>query len=183
MAKNPPWSTEDRDNLVAYLDGELDEATARTLEARLARDPRARQELEALKRSWELLDYLPRPEPSPQFTSKTMQRLSGAAPVTATALADDDGGIDVELVTHLPRRWPAWLTGMCWTAVVLLAGVGGYQTTKSAMVRRIPAEPVDADALLVKDLQLFENLKQFNHAEDVNFLRALDVSGLFNEDH
>ena len=64
MAKPPPWSAEERDNLVAYLDGELDEAAVRSLEARLARDPQARQELEALKRSWEMLDYLPRPEPS-----------------------------------------------------------------------------------------------------------------------
>ena len=40
-------SEEERANLVAYLDGELDEAKARALEARLSNDPRARAEMQS----------------------------------------------------------------------------------------------------------------------------------------
>ena len=67
---------EDRANLVAYLDGELDEHAARDLEARLANDPRARAEAETLRRTWELLDYLPRAEASGSFTHRTLERLA-----------------------------------------------------------------------------------------------------------
>src|SRR5438067_8003934 len=67
---------EDRTNLVAYLDGELDEAAARALEAKLSNDPGARAEAESLRRTWELLDYLPRAEASTTFTHRTLERLA-----------------------------------------------------------------------------------------------------------
>src|SRR5262249_17230514 len=69
-------SDEDRANLVAYLDGELDEASAQALEAKLNTDPRARAEAETLRRTWELLDYLPRAEVSTSFTHRTLERLA-----------------------------------------------------------------------------------------------------------
>src|SRR5262245_49608728 len=61
--------------LVAYLDGELDPAAARKVEARLASDPEARAKAAALKKTFDLLDYLPRHEPSPNFTTRTLDRL------------------------------------------------------------------------------------------------------------
>src|SRR2546423_15225564 len=78
MAKLPPLSDEDRENLVAYLDGELDAKTARTLEAKLHLDAEARAEAEALRRTWEMLDYLPRPEPTATFSSRTLERVTAA---------------------------------------------------------------------------------------------------------
>src|SRR5262249_41070651 len=69
----PQLTDEDRANLVAYLDGELDAEAAQALEAKLSVDPTARAEADALKRTWELLDYLPRPEPSPSFTHRTLE--------------------------------------------------------------------------------------------------------------
>ena len=61
--------------LVAYLDGELDAAAARKVEARLAADPAARARAAELKKSFDLLDYLPKPEPSPNFTTRTLDKL------------------------------------------------------------------------------------------------------------
>lgn len=103
-------SDEDREDLVAYLDGELDEAAARQLEAKLSIDAEARAEAEALQQTWGLLDYLPRPEPSPSFTHRTLERLA----VHSTMVAR--------------RRWPRWVLGLGWAAAVLLAlaaGLGG----------------------------------------------------------
>ena len=76
MAKLPPLSEEERTHLVAYLDGELDGAAASAMEAKLNTDPRFRAEASTLRRTWELLDYLPRPAPSPTFTSRTLERVS-----------------------------------------------------------------------------------------------------------
>ncbi len=67
--------------LVAYLDGELDADAARKVEARLQTDPDARARAEALKKSYDLLDYLPRPEPSPTFTTRTLEKLPALKPL------------------------------------------------------------------------------------------------------
>src|SRR5438132_9195982 len=96
-------SEQDRDDLVAYLDGELDEDSARQLEAKLTLDPEARAEADALEQTWGLLDYLPRPEPSPSFTHRTLERLAvRTSPVQKSAAS-------------------RWLAGLGWAAAVLLA--------------------------------------------------------------
>jgi hypothetical protein len=66
--------------LVAYLDGELDPAAARRIETRLAGDPQARAKAAALKKTFDLLDYLPKPEPSATFTSRTLDKLPALQP-------------------------------------------------------------------------------------------------------
>src|SRR5205823_3534064 len=98
---------EDKANLVAFLDGELDERTAHALETKLNTDPQARAEAEALRRTWGLLDYLPRPEPSPSFTHRTLERLAAHRPLTGTV--------------RTGRRWVRWALPLGWAAAVLLA--------------------------------------------------------------
>src|SRR5215510_9110948 len=100
-------SDEDRENLTAYLDGELDEESARQLEAKLSIDDEARAEADALQQAWGMLDYLPRPEPSSSFTHRTLERL---AVQTAT----------------VPRRVPGWVGGLGWVAAMLVAAVIGF---------------------------------------------------------
>src|ERR1700676_4895709 len=99
-------SEDERADLVAYLDGELDEAASQDFEARLSREPQLRAEAEALKKTWELLDYLPRPEPSGGFTHRTLERLA----VRETAVIRDGTA----------RRW-AWLAPVGWAAAMLMA--------------------------------------------------------------
>ena len=60
---------------MAASDGELDPPAAQKVEARLAADPAFRTRADALKKTFALLDYLPRPEPSPTFTTRTLDRL------------------------------------------------------------------------------------------------------------
>src|SRR3954452_2725575 len=108
-------SDEDRENLVAYLDGELDEASAHALESKLSLDPLARAEADALRRTWELLDYLPKPEPSSDFTNRTLSRLS---------LQSARSSKIVRMTGKMPRR-RRWLLPLGWAAAVLLAATGG----------------------------------------------------------
>ena len=67
---------DDKAELVAYLDGELDEEATQAVEAKIAGDPEVRAELDALKQTWGMLDYLPKASPSPNFTHRTLQRLT-----------------------------------------------------------------------------------------------------------
>src|SRR5689334_9729884 len=110
MADIHPLSDDEREELIAYLDGEADAEKARAMEAKLNRDPQMRKEAEALRKSYDLLDYLPRPEPSASFTQRTMTRVSAVYP---------------QITGAAPRpAWGRWALG--WAAAVLIAGVAGY---------------------------------------------------------
>src|SRR5262245_34562944 len=104
MSMPAPLDEHDREELTAYLDGELDEEQARAIESRLTRDPAARAEADTLQRTWELLDYLPRPEPSPAFTHRTLDRINTRETQHAAAR----------------RRRRRWLAGAGWAAAFLL---------------------------------------------------------------
>jgi anti-sigma factor RsiW len=173
MAHMPRLTEDDRENLVAYLDGELDTKTARALETKLNLSPYARREADGLRRVWELLDYLPKSNPSPAFTSKTLQRVSGFGPASPRSSS---------------RTWQPLVYGVGWAAVVLLAGAAGFATVgffaRHAPIRTSAAngESVDLDKLLVRDLRVIENQRLYEHAEDINFVRELSDPDLFGDD-
>src|SRR5262249_58312763 len=131
------------------------------MQLRLQREPNVRAEAEALKRTWELLDYLPRSEPSPTFTHRTLQRVSATcvAPAPRTPL----------------RYWRSLALGMSWAASVLVAGAVGY----SAMTHWLPREPSDDE--MARDLRLIENKRLYERVEDLDFLRQLDDPDLFGD--
>jgi anti-sigma factor RsiW len=170
MAKLPPLSDEDRENLVAYLDGELSSKAARALEARLNLDAEARAEAEALRRTWEMLDYLPRPEPTATFSSRTLERVSALQGVATQTTG---------------RRWPLWAVNAGWAAALLLACTLGFAAvswlsgTKSPP--REPAPRIDGQ-VLARDLRLIENQRLYELVDDISFLRQLDDPDLFGDD-
>ena len=106
----------DRENLTAYLDGELDGKTAQALEAKINLDPEARQEVEALKKAWGLLDYLPKPELSANFTSRTLDRVSAIRPISRAS----------QINYHHGKRLRPWVLRIGWAAAVLVAALVGY---------------------------------------------------------
>jgi anti-sigma factor RsiW len=160
MSEPSHMTDQERADLVAYLDGELDEEAARALEAKLSLNPDARAEAAALRKTWELLDFLPKPQPSPSFTHRTMERL---APIRATQ----------QLALRRRRRWGLTLG---WVAAVLLAGLTGYAGYNYV----VPREPGDKE--LLHDLRIIENKRLYDLAEDLEFWRALDKPDLFGDD-
>jgi anti-sigma factor RsiW len=172
MAESRPLSEEERSELVAYLDGELDAEAARAVEARLNLDPRARTEAESLRTTWAMLDYLPRPEPSAGFTSQTLERVSALGPVPAQPPA--------------PSRRRTLVFRLGWAAAVLLAAMIGFAGVRSHVRREraaIPVtEPIDIDQQLVRDLRLIENKRLYEQVDDIDFLRKLDDADLFGDD-
>jgi anti-sigma factor RsiW len=164
MSQPPPLSEKDRTELVAYLDGELTGEAARAMEARIALDPAVRAEADSLKRTWDLLDFLPRPEPSPSFTAKTLSRLGPISRPAATAAA--------------PKRrlWKRLAFGGGWAAAVVAAALGGYLGYE----RLVPREPGEAE--LVRDLRLIENKRQYDLIEDVELFKGLEQPELFGEE-
>jgi anti-sigma factor RsiW len=149
-----------QEELVAYLDGELDTASEQELEHRLAVDAEAREELHRLERAWSALDHLPRAEVDGTFTQSTIEMVAYHAEE------------EVQLIekTSAWRRRVGVLLGI---ACLLLAGMGGYW-----MVQRLAPDPNEQ---LVRDLPVLENLDQYTQVDSVEFLRMLKESGLFEE--
>jgi anti-sigma factor RsiW len=163
MNEPTPLSDDEREELVAHLDGELDEARARVVEARLSLDPAARAEAEALNRAWEMLDYLPRPEPTEGFTHRTMERVSV---VRSQQLARRAAW----------RRRRPWLVGAGWAAAVLALAAGGFLGMRQALTHG----PTDED--LARDLRVLENKRSYEQVEDIGFLWKLSHPDLFGDD-
>ena len=161
-------NNEDRDNLAAFLDGELDEDAAQALEAKLNRDPEARKEVEALKQAWSMLDFLPRPEPSPNFTHRTMERLTMSVPrAAATARMKPPGS------GH-------WLRILGWAGAVLLAVTVGGVAGSFLWHGRVPDDPL-AD-VIAQHGTLIDHFVLYEPIIDLEFLKGLDHSELFGED-
>jgi anti-sigma factor RsiW len=166
MTNPKPLSEQERADLVAYLDGEMEEEAARTMEAKIDSDPAVRAEADALKRTWELLDYLPSQDPSPSFTHRTVERVS------ALRSKQDP----VAMPGSPLGRWKPYALGLGWAAAVLLAGGIGFAVT----TRVLPREPSDEE--LSRDLRVIENRKAYEQADDLDFLKQLDQPDLFGDD-
>ena len=168
MADTPPLNDGEREDLIAYLANELDHCDAQAMETRITRDPQVRAEAEVLRQTWDLLDYLPKPEPSPNFTHRTLSLVATLPPPGARGLL-------------LGRRW---LLGIGWAAALLLAIGGGY--AGAPFVRPLPRPPTDPtggfDPQLVRDLLVVERFHLHQHAADIHFLNELDRLDLFGDD-
>ena len=169
--------------LVAYLDGELDPKAAEEVEARLSLDAKARAEVESLKRAWDLLDFLPRPEPSNTFTTRTLERIEPlkgpSASATISTLASLRPAAALATATSGRRRISGWAG---WAAAIVAAGLVGYFARRPAHDAIFPSAERNNDALIVADMRLLENLRLYRHVDDMEFLKELDTPELFGED-
>jgi len=156
-------SDKEREDLVAFLDGELKAHKAQVLEAKLGFDAAARAEADAFKKTWSLLDYLPRPEPSADFTHKTLERLSvmktGQAPWSRRS------------------RWRTAGLSLAWAASVFLAVAVGYFAGA-----RVAGPAPDVVALDPADSRVVENLTLYEQVDDLEFLNKLNDPDLFGDE-
>jgi anti-sigma factor RsiW len=163
MTTPNPLNEQEQADLVAFLDGELGGEAARALEAKISLNPAVRAEAESLKRTWGLLDYLPKPEPSPNFAHRTLEKM---APIpTAPQML-------------FPRRsLRPWWIGVGWAAGIFLAATVGYLGVSWTGGR---GDATDRD--LTRDLRVIENKRFYDHVDDLDFLKSLDQPDLFGED-
>lgn len=151
-------SIEERSNLVAYLDGELNDAQSRAIATKLTQSLTARKEVEALQKTWEMLDLLPRPKASEDFTSRTLS--------VATRQPDDRMAL---VASDLARRI---MTGLAWTLASAALFVVGFILTSKVWP--------NPSARLARDLPIAESLDEYRDVGSVEFLEQLDGSPEFN---
>jgi anti-sigma factor RsiW len=152
----------ERANLVAYLDGELADPDARAVATKLAHSATARREVEALEKTWDLLEYLPRPKTSEDFTARTLSQVLDddvqSHPLGSTAL-------------RIARRAGSVLLGI---TLGLLAFAIGY-----ALVQWVWPNP---SVRLTRELPIAEHLDEYRDVGSFEFLRELVESPEFNAD-
>jgi anti-sigma factor RsiW len=162
MDKMPRLTAEERDNLVAYLDGELDEQAAREIEQKLAESPIARHDVELLSRTWDLLDVLPRAKVTAEFTQKTL----------SIAKSEELPNYDrIAAWSRMAKRC-AILAG--WAAALAACAVAGFVATRDAI-------PNDAQ-LLIDDLPVIEKLDLYTEVDSLEFLQELRKHKTFQDE-
>jgi anti-sigma factor RsiW len=163
MNESEPISEADpiQEELVAYLDGELDAEASQRVERRLAEDAQYRQRLHDLQQTWDLLDHLPRSPVSESFTQTTVQ-------MVAVKASED---VEKKTVTADTKRRTMWLIGAGGAAAAAMLGY--------VIVSELVSRP---NVQLVKDLPVIEYVDVYQHADSIEFLKQLDQAGLFSED-
>jgi hypothetical protein len=141
-----------REDLVAYLDGELEAAESRRIEARLANEPGVRRMLQELDGTWSLLDELNTSPPDEHFTQTTLE-------MVALAADEDVARGRAEAPRRRRRRWLAA------AGILLAAAAAGF-----AGVALLAPDP---NAQLLRDRAVLENLDQYRQIDGVEFLRML----------
>ena len=158
----PELTSEQRADLVAYLDGELDEQGSEQIEHLLARSETARREVDSLERTWDLLDALPQVRASDTFTARTMSTIR---------VSESQRGVAAPRWSLLVRRTAI--------AAACLAGLAGSAALGFYLAHESRSEEME---VLLRDLPVIESLDLYLEIQDETFLRRLDDTGLLDDE-
>lgn len=160
MEESTPITPNLRENLVAYLDGELDDSEALEVERTLTESAEIRQEVEALARTWELLEQLPRVRASSEFTERTMASIQAASAVEETQ----------PLLSPVVKRRIGLVSLL---GGLIVCAVSGFLFANRAI-------PEQTETLL-RDLPVIEQLELYEEVGDARFLLELEKLGPLSE--
>jgi anti-sigma factor RsiW len=160
MSDNPSL-TEPSDideEIVAYLDGELDSETETRVVRRLSEDAEYRSRLGQLQQAWDLLDNLRRTEADDEFVQSTVAMVAVQAEAEA----------HTQKLKTVRRRNLRWLAV---AAVALLSVATSFFVVHRRMTRD--------NRNLVRDLPIIEHVDDYRNIEDIRFLKQLERENLF----
>jgi anti-sigma factor RsiW len=146
------------EEIVAYLDGELDAESEARVARRLSDDPAYRLRLNQLQQAWDLLDNLRGTEGDDEFAASTVAMVAVQADQEAKS----------QQIRAVRQRSLAWLTLV---GVVLLSMASGYVVLHRRLTR--------ADRKLVRDLPVIEHVDEYSNVDTLMFLKALERENLF----
>jgi hypothetical protein len=135
----------------------LTDAQTRAIATKLTQSLTARREVEALQKTWEMLDLLPRPQASEDFTARTL----------SVATRQPDGRI-ASAASDVFRRIGLALVLMAASATLFVVGY--------VLASRVWPNP---SARLARDLPIAESLDEYRDVGTFEFLERLDGSPEF----
>lgn len=155
IADPPPLEEE----LVAYLDGELDQEATRRVEQLLAADPEVRETLRQLEQTWEMLDGLGTADLDDAFTQTTLE-------MVAVEAEDEVRHVEIDVPRRRRRR------RLLQAGSLAAAALAGFL----AVLLLAP----DPNRQLLEDLPVLENLDEYQQVGDIEFLKMLHEQQLFD---
>jgi len=147
--------------IVAYLDGELDSAMNAEIEKRLADDAEFALRLQQLQRAWELLDELPRAKSNIDFTRSTVELIAVSA--------EDDLQATKNRQTQKKIQSLLIRSGLVSLAIVMGWFIGDWYFGRT-------------QRQLLQDFPVIHQLDEYRLTEDMEFLKQLQDAGLFIEE-
>lgn len=165
-------SDKEKEELVAYLDGELPDEVASRVEKSLVDDASVRSDVEQLTKTFDLLDLLPASKASDGFAAKTLTAIRTKETVP-DAIAVEKTSPAEKLHSNFSRRAIAWgIRGAAFLGLMVAATAGFNGAFKQN------SEPMDE---LLTELPVIQRLDEYQEIGDVEFLKTLSESGLFDE--
>jgi len=152
------------EQFVAYLDGELKPEHAQRMEAMLAKNPAARRDVDALVRTWDMLDELDSVQASDGFTQRTLDSVA-----VMNAIPKPTRPIQTTGRQGSRHRGGFVLAG--WAACIVLCAVIGFVATNGSTGG-------DANVLL-QELPLIERLHMYQEIREIRFLEELGLRNIF----
>jgi hypothetical protein len=146
------------EQLVAYLDGELDAEAQQQIERQLSEDAWSRDRVRHLQQAWDLLDHLPHAQTDRSFTETTVELVA--------AKASEQLGTQQRAISHQRNR--SWIYGAGALAAALALG---YLTFVVVSNRRLNQ--------VLRDLPIVENFDLYRQSPSVEFLQQLGRAELF----
>jgi hypothetical protein len=149
-------------NLVAFLDGELDDdELGQRLEEKVAQSVSVRKEVQALEKTWGMLDWLPRPELPVDFASQTVTLIHSQQ-------------LRAEMIEGQFKYWTTIVAKViAWAACVAALVAGGFASVRYAW--RDPTRE------LINHLEIVENLETYRAIPDLKFLDDISRINMFND--
>ncbi len=146
--------------LVAYLDGELDDSACENVERELVSNPGLRRYAETLDRTWQLLDSLGDAPASGAFTQKTLASIASIAP--------DSTAVGTSSNLSLLKRVP--VLSMCvWFAAAFIGTSAGLMFSRTDGVSK--SNPKDVE--LLENLSLLESYEKYFPVPSLEFLQRV----------
>ncbi|MGQ9504137.1 MAG: zf-HC2 domain-containing protein [Thermogutta sp.] len=150
-----------RDELVAYLDGELSAEEAARIELLAEQDMRVREELQRLAETWDWLDALERPTVDEDFTRTTLEMVAQSAASEVVSQVDSQ------------RKLRLLLAGIAVLGAIV-AFLVGWRTASFFWQ--------NPNQWLIEHYAVIENQDYYRHVESLDFLRMLRDHGLFRDE-
>ena len=146
------------EQLVAYLDGELDDESSRQIEQRLTSDSALRDHLGRLERTWDALDELEQVEADENFTKTTIE-------MVALAAEEEHQREEEQRPAQRRRRWLLGTMGLAAACLVGFVAIWAFAA--------------DPNRQLIEDLPVLQKLDEYQQIDDIEFLKLLHEKKLF----
>jgi anti-sigma factor RsiW len=151
----------DDEQLIAYLDGQLDAIASEQLERRMTQDSALRERANRLEQAWDMLAALPKIDVDDSFTQSTIE-------MVAVAAEADAGRVEIRR-----RNWK-WIAGVAGTLALAATACVGYVISNQV----VP----DANRQLLEDLPVIEELDLYQQIGSVDYLEQLADAEMFPEE-